>query len=61
MAQGDAREEKWRGNKGMEWITSKRHMTAEHTLAQAVETLQADVYSSPPSRLLNRRSRRFNP
>jgi len=31
----------------MEWVTSKRHMTAEHRLAQAVQTLQADVHSSP--------------
>jgi hypothetical protein len=25
----------------MEWVTSKRHMTAEHRLARAVQTLQA--------------------
>jgi len=33
----------------MEWVTSKRHMTAEHRLARAVQTLQADVHSSPVS------------
>jgi hypothetical protein len=33
----------------MEWVTSKRHMTAEHRLARAVQTLQADVHSSPAS------------
>jgi hypothetical protein len=26
----------------MEWVASKRHMTAEHWLARAVQTLQAD-------------------
>jgi len=31
MAHGDARVEKWRANKRMEWVTSKRHMTAENT------------------------------
>jgi hypothetical protein len=31
----------------MEWVTSKHHMTAEHTLARAVQTLQADVHSLP--------------
>jgi hypothetical protein len=41
--------EKWRGNKRMEWVTSKRHMTAEHRLARAVQTLQADVHISPAS------------
>ena len=59
MAHGDAREEKWRGNKRMEWVTSKRHMTAEHRLAQAVQTLQADVHSSTASSRLNWRPRRF--
>jgi hypothetical protein len=51
MAHGEAREEKWRGNKKMEWVTSKRHMTAEHRLVRAVQTLQVDVHSSPASRL----------
>jgi hypothetical protein len=53
MAHGDTREEKWRGNKRMEWVTSKRHMTAEHRLARAVQTLQADVHSSPAGSQLN--------
>jgi hypothetical protein len=59
MAHGDAREEKWRGNKRMEWVTSKRHMTAEHRLAREVQTLQADVHSSPSSSRLNWRPLRF--
>ena len=59
MAHGDAREEKWRWNKRMEWVTSKRHVTAEHRLARAVQTLQADVHSSPASSRLNWRPRRF--
>jgi len=59
MAHSDAREGKWRGNKRMEWITSKRHMTAERRLARAVQTLQADVHSSPASSRLNWRLRRF--
>jgi len=49
MAHGDAWEEKRRGNKRMEWVTSKCRMTAEQRLAQAVQTLQADVNSSPTS------------
>jgi len=53
MAHGDAREEKGRGNKRMEWVTSKCHMTAEHRLALAVQTLQADPHSSPASSQLN--------
>jgi hypothetical protein len=40
MAHGDARKQKWRGNKRMEWVTSKRHMTAEHRLARVVQTLR---------------------
>jgi hypothetical protein len=59
MAHGDAREEKWRGNKRLEWVTSKRHVTAEHRLARAVQTLQADVYSSPASSRLNWHPCRF--
>jgi len=37
----------------MEWVTSKCHMTAEHRLTRAVQTLQADMYSSPASSRLN--------
>jgi hypothetical protein len=59
MAHGDAREEKWRGNKRMEWVTSKRHVTAEHRLAPAVQTQQADVHNSPASSRLNWRPCRF--
>jgi hypothetical protein len=59
MAHGDAREEKWRENWRMEWVVSKRHMTAEHRLARAVQTLQADVYSSPASSRGNWFPRRF--
>ena len=38
MAHGDARAEKLGGNKRMEWVTSRCHMTAEHRLARAVQT-----------------------
>ena len=58
MAHGDARE-KWRGTKRMEWVISKRHMTAEHRLARAVQTLLADANSSPASSRLNWYPRRF--
>jgi len=37
----------------MEWVISKRYMTAEHRLAQAVQTLQADVHCLAASSLLN--------
>jgi len=53
MAHGDAREEKLRGNKKMEWVTIKRHMSGEHRLARAVKILQADVHRSPASSRLN--------
>jgi hypothetical protein len=59
MAHGDVLEEKWRGNKRMEWVTSKRHMTAEHRLARAVQTLQSDVNSSPANSRLNWRPCHF--
>jgi hypothetical protein len=59
MAHGDAREGKWRGNKRMEWVTSKRHMTANHRLARAVQTLRADAHSSPASSRLKWRPCRF--
>jgi hypothetical protein len=59
MAHGDAREEKWKVNKRMEWVTSKRHMTAEQRLARVIQTLQADVHNSPASSRLNWRPRRF--
>ena len=59
MAHGDAREEKWRGSKRMEWVTSRRHMTAEHRLARAVKSLQADVHSSAACSRLNWCPRRF--
>jgi hypothetical protein len=41
------------GETRMVWVTSKHQMTAEHRLARAVQTLQADVYSSPASSRLN--------
>jgi hypothetical protein len=59
MAHSDTREEKWRGNNRMEWVTSKRHVTAEHRHAQAVQTLQDDVHSSPASSRSNWCPRRF--
>ena len=59
MVHGDAREEKWGGNKRMEWVTSKCHMTAEHRLARAVQNLQTDVHNSAASSRLNWGPRRF--
>jgi hypothetical protein len=53
MAHGDARQEKWRGNKRMEWVTSKRHMTAKHRLVRAEQTLQADAHTVAASIQLN--------
>ena len=47
------------GNKRMESVTSKRHITAERKLARAVQTLQADVHSSPARSGLNWRPYRF--
>ena len=58
MAHGDARE-KWRGKRRMEWVTNKRHVTAEHRLTRVVQTLQADVNNSPASSRLNWRPRPF--
>jgi len=43
----------------MEWVASKRHMTAEHRFARVVQTLQADVHSSPASTRMNWFPRRF--
>jgi len=60
MALGDAREKKWRGNKRMEWVTSKRHMTAEHRLVRAAQTLQADAHTSAASSRLNWRPADLN-
>ena len=45
--------------KRMEWVTNKRHTTAEHRPARAVQTLQADAHSSAASSRLNWRPRRF--
>ena len=59
MAHGDARVEKWRGNKRMEWVASKRHMTAEHRLARAVQTLQVDAHTWAASSRLTWRLRLF--
>jgi hypothetical protein len=42
-----------KGNKRMEWVTSKRHMTAERRLARAVQTVQTDAHISPASSRLN--------
>jgi hypothetical protein len=37
---------KGRGNKRMGCVTSRRHMTAEHRLARAVQTLQAEAMAT---------------
>ena len=56
MAHGDAREGKWRGNWGMEWIASTLHTTSEHGVSSITS---ADAHTSAASSRLNWRPRRF--
>jgi len=50
MAHGDAREEKWRGNKRTEWVTSTLHTTSEHGVSSITT---ADAHTSAASSPLN--------
>ena len=50
MAHGDAREGKWRGNCGMEWVASTLHTTSEHGVSS---TTTADAHTSTASSRLN--------
>ena len=56
MAQGDAREGKWRANWRMEWTASTLHTTSEHGVSG---TTTADALTSAASSRLNWRPRRF--
>ena len=56
MAQGDAREGKWRGNWRMEWVASTLHTTSERGVSSATT---ADAHTSATSSRLNWRPRRF--
>jgi len=46
MVHGDAREGKWRGNWGMEWVTSTLHTTSEHGVSSITT---ADAHTSAAS------------
>jgi len=56
MAYGDAREGKWRGNWGMEWVARTLHTTSEHGVSSITT---ADARTSAASSRLNWRPRRF--
>ena len=56
MAQGDAREGKWRGNWRMEWVASTLHTTSEHGVSSITT---ADAHTSAVSSRLKWRPRRF--
>jgi len=56
MAQGEAREGKWRGNWRMDWIASTLDITSELSV-QSITT--ADVHNSASSSRLNWHPRRF--
>jgi len=50
MAHGDAREEMWRGNWRMQWVSSTLHTTSEHGVASITT---ADAHTSAASNRLN--------
>jgi len=50
MAQGDARERKWRGNWRMEWVASTLHTTSEHGVSSIITV---DAHTSAASSRLN--------
>jgi len=50
MAQGDAREGKWRGNWRMQWVASTLHTTPEHGVSSITT---ADAHTSAASSRLN--------
>jgi len=50
MAQGDAREGKWRGNWRMEWVSSTLHTISEHIISSITA---ADPHTSAASSRLN--------
>ena len=56
MANGDAREGKWRGNWRMEWVASTLHTTSEHGVSSITT---ADAHTSAASSRLNWRPCQF--
>ena len=56
MAHGDARERKWRGNWGMEWVANSLHTTSEHGVSSITT---AEAHNSTASGRLNWSSCRF--
>jgi len=56
MANGEAREGKWRGNWRMEWVASTLHTTSEHGVSSITTS---DAHTSAASSRLNWRPRRF--
>ena len=56
MAHGNAREGKWRGNWGMEWVASTLHTTSEYGVSS---TTTADTHTSAAITRLNWRPCRF--
>jgi len=50
MAHGDVREEKWRGNRRMEWVASTLHSLSEHGVSSITT---ADAHTSAASSRLN--------
>ena len=56
IANGDAREGKWRGNLRMEWVASTLHTTSEHGVS-SITTV--DTHTSAVSTRLNWRPWRF--
>ena len=56
MAHGDAREGKWKGNWGMEWVASTLHTSSEHGVSSITT---ADAQISAASSLLKWRPRRI--
>jgi len=56
MAHGDARKEKWRQNRRMEWVSSTLHTTSEHGVSSITT---ADVHTSVASSRLNWNPRWF--
>jgi len=56
MANGDAQEEKWKGNCRIEWVASTLHTASEHDVSSITT---ADAHTSAASSRLNWRSRWF--
>jgi len=53
MAHGDAREGKWRGNMGVEWVASSLALYSEHGVSSITTITTADAHTSAASSWLN--------